>query len=471
MDELTGKQLGTTSAGVALCIAATEVQRYAALWPVGTLDPVAKYTTLIVFLVAMMAALAIIHKRTGAAHRQVWLLIMLGLMSVAGTAARIAIAFGFWAVTTPLAMIATLGMETPYILMVIYASALARFGFRNTMKATATGIAGAGGIQVLVSLFATTPMAYALTLLLAPSACIALARLNRVDTAPDIKLLSQSDSADPWVESRPFAAIALSMIALTSLVVYVVHSRWVGIQDTASVSLLVQLCAGTGMLLTGNILFFAAPYIRRRTLFSFCFMLTLPVAAVALYVTAVLEGAAVAVATVPLNIAYGTLLFFVWVMPCAYRSWLQPFTLLVTAFLLKRLGILVASLLFAAFKTIDIVDPTWLTIAVLAALIALDVVYYLLSHDNPDGAQGPTAESSDPYAQACEAIAIEFALTPRERETLLLLGRGRTAHVIGQTLGMSDATVKTHIAHIYRKLGINSQQSLLDIVEGHAARR
>ena len=36
--------------------------------------------------------------------------------------------------------------------------------------------------------------------------------------------------------------------------------------------------------------------------------------------------------------------------------------------------------------------------------------------------------------------------------------------------GMSDATVKTHIAHIYRKLGINSQQSLLDIVEEHVGR-
>lgn len=471
MDELTGKRLGTVSAGVALCIAATEVQRYAALWPVGALDPVAKYTTLIAFLVAMMAALVIVHKRTGAAHRQAWLLAALGLLSVAGTVTRTAIVFGFWADTTPFTTIATLDMEAPYILMALYASALTRLGFRNTMRATAAGIAGAGGIQILVSLFATTPMAYALTLLLAPSACIALARLNRADAAPDIEPSNQSDSTSPWVGSRPLAAIALSMVALTSLVVYVVHSRWVGIQDMAGASLLVQLCAGTGMLLTGNILFFAAPYIRRRTLFSFCFMLALPVAAVALYVTAVAEGVAVAVATVPLNIVYGTLLFFVWVIPCAYRSWLQPFALLVTAFLLKRLGILVASLLFAAFKTIGTADPTWLTIAVLAALIALDVVYYLLSHNNSDGVQGPMAEPSDPYARACEAIATEFALTPRERETLLLLGRGRTARIIGQTLGMSDATAKTHIAHIYRKLGINSQQSLLDIVEERVARR
>ena len=183
-----------------------------------------------------------------------------------------------------------------------------------------------------------------------------------------------------------------------------------------------------------------------------------------------MAGTAVAVATVPLNIVYGTLLFFVWVMPCAYRSWLSPFNLLLAAFLLKRLGILVASLLFAAFKVIGTADPTWLIIAVLAALIMLDVAYYLLSHGKPSEADTPAPKSADSYALACEAIANEYSLTPRERETLLLLGRGRTARIIGPALGMSDATVKTHIAHIYRKLGINSQQALLDIVEERATR-
>lgn len=468
MDELTGKRLGLVGAGVALCVAATEVQRYTALWPVGSLDPVTKYTTLIVFLVAMMAVLAVVQKRTGAAHRQTWLLAVLGILSAAGIVARIAIASGIQTAVAPLAMVATLGMEAPYVLMVLYASALMRFGFHDAMRAVAAGIAGAGGIQILVSLFATTPIAYALTFLLAPSACVALARLEQGGPTPAVSSPSPSSPSDPWVETRALALIALAMVALTSLVVYVVHSRWVGIQDMAGASLLVQLCAGTGTLLTGNILFFAAPYVRRRTLFSFCFMLTLPVAVVALYVTAVVEGAAVAVATVPLNIVYGTLLFFVWIMPCAYRSRLSPFGLLLAAFLLKRLGILVASLLFAAFKVIGTADPTWLTIAVLAVLIVLDVVYYLLSHGVSGEAPGPAL--GDPYAQACESIARAYELTPRERETLLLLGRGRTARIIGPALGMSDATVKTHIAHIYRKLGINSQQSLLDMVEERAAR-
>lgn len=471
MDELTGRRLGAVSVGVALCIAATEVQRYTALWPVGTLDPVTKYTTLIVFLIAAMVGLLAVHRRTGAAYRQVWLLVVLGLISAAGVMARIAITFGSSAASAPLAIVAALGMEAPYVLMVLYAAALMRYGFRGAMRAVAAGIAGAGGIQILVSLFATTPVAYALVFLLAPAACVALLRLGREgeDPAPTARPLPSGDLAGPWVESRALAGIALAMVALTSLVVYVVHSRWVGIQDMAGASLLVQLCAGTGTLLTGNILFFAAPYVRRRSLFSFCFMLILPVAVVALYVTAVVEGTAVAVATVPLNIVYGTLLFFVWVMPCAYRSWLQPFALAVAAFLLKRLGILVASLLFAAVKVIGTVDPTWLTIAVLAALIVLDVAYYLLSHGDPGGAEAAAPGVSDPYAQACEAIADEYGLTPRERETLLLLGRGRTARIIGPALGMSDATVKTHIAHIYRKLGVNSQQALLDVVEERAA--
>ena len=71
----------------------------------------------------------------------------------------------------------------------------------------------------------------------------------------------------------------------------------------------------------------------------------------------------------------------------------------------------------------------------------------------------------DGYMEAIGRIAEQYRLTPREREILVLLGRGRTARYIAGELQMADATVKTHIMHIYRKLGINSQQALLDVVE------
>jgi DNA-binding NarL/FixJ family response regulator len=44
-------------------------------------------------------------------------------------------------------------------------------------------------------------------------------------------------------------------------------------------------------------------------------------------------------------------------------------------------------------------------------------------------------------------------LTPRELEVLQLLARGRSNLEIAADLTISDATVKTHVAHLLRKLG------------------
>jgi DNA-binding CsgD family transcriptional regulator len=48
------------------------------------------------------------------------------------------------------------------------------------------------------------------------------------------------------------------------------------------------------------------------------------------------------------------------------------------------------------------------------------------------------------------------ALTPREREILRLLAAGKTAKPIATELSLSVPTVRTHIQHILRKLGVHS---------------
>jgi two-component system nitrate/nitrite response regulator NarL len=48
-------------------------------------------------------------------------------------------------------------------------------------------------------------------------------------------------------------------------------------------------------------------------------------------------------------------------------------------------------------------------------------------------------------------------LTDRERETLVLLADGRSNKEIARLLGISDATVKVHIKHLLRKLGLKSR--------------
>ena len=49
------------------------------------------------------------------------------------------------------------------------------------------------------------------------------------------------------------------------------------------------------------------------------------------------------------------------------------------------------------------------------------------------------------------------ALTPREREVLTLMGRGRSNAELAEELTLSEATVKTHVARIFAKLTLRDR--------------
>ena len=62
-------------------------------------------------------------------------------------------------------------------------------------------------------------------------------------------------------------------------------------------------------------------------------------------------------------------------------------------------------------------------------------------------------------------VGARYDLSPREVEVLALIGRGHTRQNVADALGISLQTAKTHVARIYHKLDVHSQQEMLDVLE------
>ena len=67
------------------------------------------------------------------------------------------------------------------------------------------------------------------------------------------------------------------------------------------------------------------------------------------------------------------------------------------------------------------------------------------------------AQGTRPVDAALSARLEEAALTPREREVLTWVARGKTNRDIADILGMSHRTVNKHLEHIFEKLGVETR--------------
>ncbi len=59
------------------------------------------------------------------------------------------------------------------------------------------------------------------------------------------------------------------------------------------------------------------------------------------------------------------------------------------------------------------------------------------------------------------SVAEEYRLSDREREIMVLVGKGYTASAVAEKLIISPYTVNTHIQHLYRKLDIHKRSELI----------
>lgn len=105
---------------------------------------------------------------------------------------------------------------------------------------------------------------------------------------------------------------------------------------------------------------------------------------------------------------------------------------------------------------------------VLAAIICISFsIFEMRRHEKAEvQPEAPALPQQDTHFQKRCTAVIEYAgFSPREAEVFQLLAKGRNAEHIAQVLCIAKPTAKTHIQHIYQKLGVNSHQGLIDLVD------
>ncbi len=73
--------------------------------------------------------------------------------------------------------------------------------------------------------------------------------------------------------------------------------------------------------------------------------------------------------------------------------------------------------------------------------------------------------TAEPRASRRRASRTAVHLTPTETAVLTLLPTHQTLAAIGDHLGISRPTVKTHVQHIYKKLGATNRSEAVESAE------
>lgn len=113
------------------------------------------------------------------------------------------------------------------------------------------------------------------------------------------------------------------------------------------------------------------------------------------------------------------------------------------------------------------------SLVLLAAVIALAFVLFSTDDDYRSGwgTAKPTRGYMDPLrylenlADACASISMQYSLSRRESDVLLLLAQQKTVPQIADELFVSQATVKSHTNSIYKKLQVHSRKELLAFID------
>ena len=481
--------------GFGLCLSSLECERYTAFWSFGSRSAV-ELAVIVALTAAVLAFISAMNVRTGGSiYRCLPLVVAVALIQTIGVCGRVA---GLSAFPIPGIFDASfrVAMQSAGLLFVLYGSFFFEVGIRKFIMAFAVASFVAGFIQIAViaiPLYA----AYVCLILLAPCSAMLLivagsryqgnlrkAAIEDVDVEA-VRMASLEGETHPL----SFCVIIFLLLVL----IMALSHQGILLQDGARRSWLLQVVSGSSAIAASLFLAVALNVFKEVELIELMRSMLLPMVLVSLYLSTLLGAAGLPVYMAILEVCYLAVFVLVMTVP---RTSDAPnrFSFFCKAYFASRLGWAFGFLGFI------LLSPQWgnMLIAFLV-LLSFGVLLALFGYreiqnarrtamaarssvekgkDSGSRALGEESIREDDTSEslldsalraACEQVAKQYQLTPRESEVLPYLARGRNARYVANALVISDGTARTHIMHIYQKLEVNSQQSLMDIIERAAS--
>lgn len=470
--------------GVACCFVSKEAVRYTALWTFELKSPLLMIAILTFVAVGFaLMAYAWVKRRflLWNSNAVVFGLAALSFGGMIVHAQRVSgAAMPDWII-----FLSFIAIESSLLLLVVYAQYLLQFPWQDRLSVFIWSIIGAGAWQIVLVAVSVDVARWAVALAaLLSAALLVISRRSyhrqvgaSAPSTPEAGRTLPTDIAmhplprfspkDALLSPKTFSGY-VTTIFLVSIVLMGAYSQWRGQQDGQLVSMLVQVSSGFGFMLTALIVSLLGRSIRDKSLFYVCQTIVLPVALGALYIGTAFQGPGISLSVILFDAAYAAILFVIWISPSVFEA-NDSFIVVWAGFLSYKLGWFVGVLTTASIAHTSL---SWLgNVAIVTAFLCLVVQSsaFVIGNLLPN-AQTP-AESSGPTTpqpsleDVCGKLAEHYGLTTRERDVLLLLAKGRTASYIARDLVVSEPTVRTHMSHIYRKMGVASHQELLDLVD------
>ena len=369
---------------------------------------------------------------------------------------------------------------------------LVELGRRGMFIALMFALCAAGLIEVVFALM--TPFAAFYLALLLPLLSAALfvvaggSQKGGVAFATVMALRGSGDDAGSGdsLEAPAVPAGRTLLVLLTffsySFIARELTDTWMA-HGTNETLFVFQLCGGVGTACAAFVVYLAFRLRRAYKNSAVYTVFAIFALTVAVYLSTFLIDVWSALFLVPLWVLRKLILFLAVATAHGLGGGARSVRMFGWAFAFVEAGNVCQTVFFDASAALGVAGGVLTPVVLLALIVFIVVVewseFLRVSHGSGDtfaevpvgmSAGGGVSDQSDissvsPMERAVCEMTERYQLSVREAEVLGYLAVGRNAEYIARTLGVAPSTIKTHIAHIYRKTGHNSQQRLMDTLD------